>query len=265
DEQSHRRSLSARPMKLVIPDRDGTINHDSDHYIKSLDEWRPIKGSLEAIARLTQAGYRIVVATNQAGIARGLFSTRTLFDIHDAMQRSALQAGGRIDAFFFCPHAAAAGCQCRKPHPWLRAGPFALAPLPVTPPSALIALATFPLPRMWRYRIISGWSRLNVWLARALLGIDWRVEGREHLPDRPAVILAKHQSAWETMAFQLIFPPQVLVLKRELLWIPFFGWGLALMSPIAIDRSRGMTALRAIARRGRERLAQGFWVVIFPE
>ena len=148
---------------------------------------------------------------------------------------------------------------------WLRSGLFALAQLFVTPPYALVALATFPLPRMWRYRVISGWSRLNVWLARAILGIDWRVEGREHLPDRPAVILAKHQSAWETMAFQLIFPPQVHVLKRELLWIPFFGWGLALMSPIAIDRSRGARALRAIARRGRERLAQGFWVVVFPE
>ena len=104
-------------MKLVILDRDGTINHDSDHYIKSLDEWRPIKGSLEAIARLTQAGYRIVVATNQSGIARGLLSTRALFDIHDALQRAAAQAGGRIDAFFFCPHAAEAACQCRKPQP----------------------------------------------------------------------------------------------------------------------------------------------------
>ena len=104
-------------MKLVILDRDGTINHDSEHYIKSLDEWRPLKGSLEAIARLTQAGYRIVVATNQSGIARGLFSTRALFDIHDALQRAAAQAGGRIDAFFFCPHAADAGCQCRKPQP----------------------------------------------------------------------------------------------------------------------------------------------------
>jgi 1-acyl-sn-glycerol-3-phosphate acyltransferase len=79
------------------------------------------------------------------------------------------------------------------------------------------------------------------------------------------VILAKHQSAWETMAFQLIFPPQVHVLKRELLWIPFFGWGLALMSPIAIDRRRGVAALRNIARRGRERLSQGFWVIVFPE
>ncbi|MFN2644958.1 MAG: D-glycero-beta-D-manno-heptose 1,7-bisphosphate 7-phosphatase [Burkholderiales bacterium] len=104
-------------MKVVILDRDGTINHDSDHHIKSLEEWRPIKGSLEAIARLTQAGYRIVVATNQSGIARGLFSTRALFDIHDALQRAAAQAGGRIDAFFFCPHAADAACQCRKPQP----------------------------------------------------------------------------------------------------------------------------------------------------
>lgn len=104
-------------MKLVILDRDGTINHDSDHYIKSLDEWRPIKGSIEAIARLTQAGYRVVVATNQSGIARKLFTTRTLFEIHDALQRAAVQAGGRVDAFFFCPHADTAGCECRKPKP----------------------------------------------------------------------------------------------------------------------------------------------------
>ena len=148
---------------------------------------------------------------------------------------------------------------------WLRSCFFAAALVLVTPPYALLALATIPLPRMARYRIISGWSRLVVWLARIVLGIRWRVEGREHLPSVPAVILAKHQSAWETMAFQLIFPPQVHVLKRELLWIPFFGWGLALMSPIAIDRSRGVKALRAIARRGRVRLEQGFWVVVFPE
>ena len=142
---------------------------------------------------------------------------------------------------------------------------FAIALIIVTPPYALIALASAPLPRMMRYRIISGWSRLIVWLARVILGIAWRVEGRENLPSRPAVILAKHQSAWETLAFQHIFPPQVHVLKRELLWIPFFGWGLALMSPIAIDRRRGVAALRSIARRGQKRLEQGFWVVVFPE
>ena len=147
----------------------------------------------------------------------------------------------------------------------LRSALFALALVVVTPPYALLALATFPLPRLARYRIISGWSRLVVRLARAICGIRWTVQGREHLPAKPSVILAKHQSAWETLAFQEIFPPQVLVLKKELLWIPFFGWGLALMSPIAIDRANGRAALRDIARRGRERLAQGFWVVIFPE
>ena len=104
-------------MKLVILDRDGTINHDSDKYIKSPEEWRPIKGSLEAIARLTQADYRVVVATNQSGLARGLFDTRTLFAIHETLIRALAQVGGRIDAFFFCPHAADAGCVCRKPQP----------------------------------------------------------------------------------------------------------------------------------------------------
>jgi len=147
----------------------------------------------------------------------------------------------------------------------LRSALFALGLMIVTPPYAVLALLTFPLPRMARYRLISGWSRLVIFLAKAILRIDWQVEGRENLPARPSVILSKHQSAWETMAFQIIFPPQVLVLKRELLWIPFFGWGLALMSPIAIDRSRGLAALRAMARRGRERLEQGFWVVVFPE
>ena len=104
-------------MKLVVLDRDGTINQDSDQYIKSPAEWKPIKGSLEAIARLTQAGHRVVVATNQSGIARGLFDMTALNAIHDAMQRAVQQAGGRIDAVFFCPHAADAACECRKPRP----------------------------------------------------------------------------------------------------------------------------------------------------
>ena len=106
-------------MKLVILDRDGTVNEDSDDYIKSPEEWRPIKGSLEAIARLTQADYRVVVATNQSGIARGLFDTRTLFAIHDTMLRALAQHGGRIDAFFFCPHAPEEQSDCRKPLPGL--------------------------------------------------------------------------------------------------------------------------------------------------
>jgi 1-acyl-sn-glycerol-3-phosphate acyltransferase len=147
----------------------------------------------------------------------------------------------------------------------LRSALFWLALVLLTPPYAILALLAAPLPRLARYRFISAWSVAVLWCLKRICGIDWRVEGRENLPRRPAVILAKHQSAWETLAFQRILPPQVHVLKRELLWIPFFGWGLALMSPIAIDRSRGLAAMRSIARRGKERLEQGFWVIVFPE
>jgi len=106
-------------MKLVILDRDGVINYDSDAYIKSPEEWKPIPGSLEAIARLTQSGYRVVVASNQSGVGRGLFEMATLNAIHDRMHRAVAQAGGRIDAVFFCPHAQDANCSCRKPKPGL--------------------------------------------------------------------------------------------------------------------------------------------------
>ncbi len=102
-------------MKLIILDRDGVINYDSDQFIKNPDEWKPIPGSLEAIARLCQADYRVVVATNQSGVGRGLFDMATLNAIHDKMHRSVMHAGGRIDAIFFCPHAADSGCNCRKP------------------------------------------------------------------------------------------------------------------------------------------------------
>lgn len=102
-------------MKLVILDRDGVINYDSRQFIKSPAEWRPIPGSIEAIARLNQAGYRVVVATNQSGIGRGLFDMDTLNAIHDKMHRAVHEAGGRIDAIFYCPHAIDAGCHCRKP------------------------------------------------------------------------------------------------------------------------------------------------------
>ena len=104
-------------MKLIILDRDGVINHDSDAYIKSPEEWRALPGSLEALARMSQAGYRVVVATNQAGVARGLFDLATLGAIHTKMHQAVIQAGGRIEAIFFCPHSPDAGCDCRKPKP----------------------------------------------------------------------------------------------------------------------------------------------------
>ncbi|MEK7736672.1 MAG: D-glycero-beta-D-manno-heptose 1,7-bisphosphate 7-phosphatase [Pseudomonadota bacterium] len=102
-------------MKLVILDRDGVINFDSDQFIKSPEEWKPIPGSLAAIARLNQQGYRVVVATNQSGIGRGLFGMDMLNAIHDKMLKAAAQAGARIDAVFFCPHTNSDNCNCRKP------------------------------------------------------------------------------------------------------------------------------------------------------
>lgn len=103
------------PMKLIILDRDGVINADSDQFIKSPDEWKSIPGSLEAIARLNQWGWRVVVASNQSGVGRGLFGMDTLNAINDKMVRSLAQVGGRLDAIFFCPHAADSTCDCRKP------------------------------------------------------------------------------------------------------------------------------------------------------
>ncbi len=102
-------------MKLIILDRDGVINFGSDQFIKSPEEWRPIPGSLEAIARLTREGWRVVVATNQSGLARGLFEMATLNAIHAKMHKAVAQAGGRIEAVFYCPHAAETECNCRKP------------------------------------------------------------------------------------------------------------------------------------------------------
>ena len=106
-------------MQLAILDRDGVINRDSDDHIKSPDEWQPLPGSLEAIARLHRAGWRVVVATNQSGIARGLFDLNTLTRIHEKMHRAVKDAGGQIDAVFFCPHGPDEGCDCRKPKPGL--------------------------------------------------------------------------------------------------------------------------------------------------
>ena len=106
-------------MKLVILDRDGTINADSDDFVKSADEWQPLPGALEAIARLNHAGWRAVIASNQSGLGRGLFDAAALNAIHAKLHRQLAAVGGRIDAVFFCPHAPEEGCGCRKPLPGL--------------------------------------------------------------------------------------------------------------------------------------------------
>lgn len=148
---------------------------------------------------------------------------------------------------------------------YLRSLLFALLQTALTIPYGLLALLLRPLPPLQRYRLVGLWSRVVIWLARWVLGIRYQVRGLEHLPRVPCIVLSKHQSAWETIAFQLFMPPLSFVLKQELLRIPFFGWGLAMTSPIAIDREAGREALKALEEQGRERLAQGFSVLVFPE
>lgn len=134
-----------------------------------------------------------------------------------------------------------------------------------TPIFTVVALLTFPFSRITRNKTISLWARTMLWWLRVTCNITYQLKGAENIPATPCVILAKHQSAWETLAFQLIFPPQVYVMKRELLWIPFFGWGLAMTSPIAINRDAGREALKQLVKLGKQRLACGLWVVVFPE
>jgi len=129
-----------------------------------------------------------------------------------------------------------------------------------------LAPLTFPLPFKTRSRILGQWARSVAWLLRVIVRLDYRVEGAENIPrDGAAILLSKHQSAWETIVFQCIFPPQTWVLKRSLLWIPFFGWGLALLRSIGIDRAAGKAALKQVVKEGTQRLNEGVWIVLFPE
>jgi len=119
--------------------------------------------------------------------------------------------------------------------------------------------------QMTRHRCVTKWAPVAMWLSCHLLGIRLRVIGQENIPAKPAVIISKHQSAWESFGLQVIFPPLCFILKRELLWIPFLGWGLASVGAIGINRKAGKDALSHVIKEGRKRLEEGLWVAIFPE
>ncbi|MDI1310023.1 MAG: lysophospholipid acyltransferase family protein [Methylotenera sp.] len=148
---------------------------------------------------------------------------------------------------------------------FLRSLLFFIGQVITAPFFTLIALLAMPLNPVLRNDLISGWARSMMWWLKVTCNIRHEVTGLENIGDSPTIVLSKHQSAWETLAFQAIFPTQVYVLKRELLWIPIFGWGLAMSSPIAIDRSSGREALKKLVANGQARLNRGLWVVIFPE
>lgn len=148
---------------------------------------------------------------------------------------------------------------------FLRSVLFFLGQVIAAPVFTFIAFLALPLNPITRNYLISGWARSMICWLRITCNITHKINGLENMPSTPSIILSKHQSAWETLAFQAIFPEQSYVMKRELLWIPIFGWGLAMSSPIAIDRSAGREALKKLVEIGKDRLNKGLWVVIFPE
>jgi len=148
----------------------------------------------------------------------------------------------------------------------IRSALFLLFQLVTVVPYAFACLALAPAPLHVRYRFTMQWPRAVLWAARVLCGIRWQVEGREHLPDGPAILLSKHQSTWETFYYPSNLPRELcFVFKRELLFLPFFGWGIALLEMIHIDRRRGRDAFESIVAQGTRKLAEGRWIVMFPE
>ncbi len=147
----------------------------------------------------------------------------------------------------------------------LRSTLFALGQILLTLFFTPLGLAALTLPYRTRYRVIMQWAFLNIWWLEVTCGLRHRVEGQDNIPQRAAIVLCKHQSAWEALVLPRYFSPVTWVLKAELLLIPFFGWGLATLRPIAINRASGRSALEQVVEQGRRRLAEGIWVVVFPE
>ena len=147
----------------------------------------------------------------------------------------------------------------------LRSLVFYLGVLVLTPVFSILAILLFPLNNVTRSRIASGWAYCTLFWLKLTCNLGVSVKGVENIPQHPSIILSKHQSAWETIALQTIFPPQIWVMKRELLMIPFLGWAFMALAAIPIDRSAGREALKKLVAHGKDRLARGLWVVIFPE
>lgn len=148
----------------------------------------------------------------------------------------------------------------------IRSAIFSFLMLTLTIIYSFICIAAFPFPLHYRYKLVTIYTRLILWLLKWLCSIDYKVTGLEHIPqDRSGIILSKHQSTWETFFLQGLFHEAAIILKRELLWVPFFGWGLATIDPIAINRSAKSSAMSQIINKGRKCLEAGRWILVFPE
>ena len=148
---------------------------------------------------------------------------------------------------------------------YVRAALFWLGLIPSTVIMSLLLLLLAPFPFLVRQRFSVLWPRFNLWWLKVTCGVRHEVWGQENIPDGPAIYLCKHQSAWETLVMETVVPPMAWVLKRELMWIPIFGWSLAVLKPIALDRSKGRAAVEQLVEQGEQRLAEGISVVVFPE
>lgn len=149
---------------------------------------------------------------------------------------------------------------------YIRSGVLLLLTIAVTVLISPIILIAAIFPFQVRYKLAQVWVNITLWLVNKICGLNYEVSGLENIPtNRNAIILCKHQSAWETIALQQIFPPQVFLLKQSLLWLPFWGWAMAMLKPIAINRENQKSALKKLIRLGTDRLNEGLWVVIFPE
>ncbi len=148
----------------------------------------------------------------------------------------------------------------------LRSALFLLFQAVTVVPYGILCLLMAPLPLHVRYRVTTGWPRIVLWAARVICGIRWQVKGWENLPNGPAVLLSKHQSTWETFFYISYMPKELcFVFKRELLWVPFFGWGIGLLKMIHIDRSQGRDAFESVVQQGQRKLDEGRWIIMFPE
>jgi 1-acyl-sn-glycerol-3-phosphate acyltransferase len=148
---------------------------------------------------------------------------------------------------------------------WLRSLLFLLGMLIISPIFAILVILLVPFSNIARCRMASYWAHCALFWLKLTCNLGFQVRGRENIPAHPSIVLSKHQSAWETIALQVIFPPQIYVMKRELLYIPILGWAWMALNSIPIDRSAGREALKKLVSHGKDRLARGLWVVIFPE
>ncbi len=148
---------------------------------------------------------------------------------------------------------------------FLRSGAFFMVFVLSTVVYALLSVLIYPLSFPGRYPLLTSWADFNIWWLKVVCNLDYCVEGLENIPKQASIVMSNHQSTWETLALKKFFPPLSWVVKRELLWIPFFGWGLSLLDPIALNRRSGHRALEQLLDQGRKRLLAGRWIIVFPQ